>query len=373
MERKDDRGVTTKMTEFFQPYANRVFVLAPHPDDESLGCAGTIALYASSGVDVYLIIVSKGDKLETKIDNVEEIRKSETIKASKILGIKETIFLDFPDEEIDRHKDEVKEKIKELIRHYKADLIFAPFPLDPHPDHNAVSDVALSLLRDIRGIKIAFYEICNPIRFNMLIDISSVINKKKEAILSYEKSLLGIPDIFWHSIKGLNNYRSFLVKRKGFYETFWLVDSPLSDEDIVDWVTYGRSNSAAKIFISKLRQTDELIYEIQKAYGLLRSKEQEILNLKAIEEKRFAELKETLYIKETEIEKLQGLLKKANEELQQVKEDNKMLSINLELIKNSFFWRFINKFYKIRDSLLREGTKRRDIYNRIVKGIKNKI
>ena len=73
---------------------NILFVVA-HPDDEVLGCGGTIAKHVSNGDDVYVAIVTKGcEPLFTK-DSVEKVRE-ECRKADKYLGVKETIFLDFP-------------------------------------------------------------------------------------------------------------------------------------------------------------------------------------------------------------------------------------------------------------------------------------
>jgi len=335
------------MNNFLPPEAKKVLVLSPHPDDESIGCAGTTMLYSENGTEVYLVVISDGEKLETAkdINNIVEIRRSETIRAANILGIKETIFLGFPDERLDEHKVNIREEIIKIIKDINPEILYAPFPLDPHPDHRVVSEIVLSINRDFKGFKIAFYEIYNAIRFNVLVDISSVLDKKREAILSYKNSLLGIPELFWYSIKGLSAYRSLAIKKEGFYEAFWLIDGPFTDDDVIDWATFSKAESAAKIFISKLRQTDELINEMQKAYSLLTNMEGEILNLKKL-----------IYDKDEEITNL--------------KKENHKLKADLSYILDSLFWKFITKFYNIRDKLLPEETNRRDFYNKIVKRFK---
>lgn len=353
------------MTDFLPPEAKKILVLSPHPDDESIGCGGTLMLYRKKGVEVHLLITTNGEKLETEIDNIGELRKNEAINVAKFLGIKNTIFLELPDKSVQENKKDLKERVKKIIKEIEPDLIFAPFPFDPHPDHKAVSDVALELMRDIRGFKLAFYEIYNPIRFNILVDISEVIDRKKEALFSYQNSLLGMPDLFWYSIKGLNAYRSLMCKRKGYYEAFWLVDSPLSDDDVINWVSFGNAESAAKIFISKIKETDRLIHEVQEAYALLAMKEKEISNLYAIKAEK--------EILQMEFEKNQKSLNEIYRELHHVKEENELLNRNLELIKKSLFWRFMIIFYKIRDKLLPENTKRRNIYNRIINNLKKLI
>lgn len=353
------------MTDFSPPEAKKILVLSPHPDDESIGCAGTLMLYREKGVEIHLLIASNGEKLETKIENIGELRRKEAINVAKFLGIKNTIFLGLPDESIQEYKKDLKERVKKIIKEIEPDLIFAPFPFDPHPDHKAVSDVALELMRDIRGFKLAFYEIYNPIRFNILVDISEVIDRKKEALFLYQNSLLGIPDLFWYSIKGLNAYRSLVYRRKGYYEAYWLLDSPLSEDDVVNWVSFGNAESAAKIFISKIKETDRLIHELQETYTFLAMKEKEISNLHVIKVEK--------EILQKEFEKNQKSLNEIYRELHHVKEENEILKSNLELIKKSLFWRFMIIFYKIRDKLLPENTKRRNIYNWIVNNLRKLV
>jgi LmbE family N-acetylglucosaminyl deacetylase len=345
MADKDVRGPWPEMTDFFLPPANKVLLLSPHPDDECLGCGGTVFLYTEKGVDVCLAVISRGEKLEVGPENIGEIRRSEATEAAALIGIKKTVFLDFPDEKLNECKGQIKEKLTGIIKDINPDIVFAPFPLDPHPDHRSTSEVALALMRELGGFKLAFYEIYHPIRFNILVDIASVIHKKKEAVLTYRKSLLDIPEIFWHSVKGLNIYRSFLVKRESFYEAFWLIDTPVSQDEIVKWSTYDYKDTPAEIFLSKLRVADELIYELQNVHVSLERKDAEISNLN-----------ETL--KETE------------EKMLIIELENQRFKTDLELLKESLFWRFIDRFYRLRNKLLPDGTKGRNIYSRIVGRLK---
>lgn len=329
------------MTDFFPPPANKVLLLSPHPDDECLGCAGTISLYTEKGVDVCLAVISLGEKLEVGPENIGEIRRSEATEAAALIGIKKTVFLNFPDEKLNECKEQIKEKLTGIIKDFNPDIVFAPFPLDPHPDHRAASEVTMALMKELGNFKLAFYEIYHPIRFNILVDIAPVIHKKKEAVLTYRKSLLDIPEIFWHSVKGLNIYRSLLVKRESFYEAFWLIDAPVSQGEIIKWSTYDYKDTTAEIFLSKLRVADELIYELQNSHIAFGKKDAEISNLN----ERLKETEGKMRI--TEIE-------------------NQRLKTDLKLLKESLFWRFIDRFYRLRNKLLPDGTKGRNIYSRIV-------
>jgi len=327
------------------PEAKKVLILAPHPDDEILGCGGTIVLYTKNDIDVYLSFISNGEKAELKLENMAEIRRSEAAAVSDILNIKKTIFLDFPDEKISEYKEQIKEKLTGIIKDISPDLIFAPFPLDPHPDHRATSEVALSLMGEVQGFKIAFYEIYHPIRFNVLVDISSVIHKKKEAVLTYKKSLLDIPETFWYSVEGLDAYRSLLVKKKGFYEAFWLIDKPVSRDEIMKWSTFDYNDTSAEIFLSKLKVADELIYELRKAHVALERKDAEISNLS-----------QTLKERERKLLAAEG--------------EKQELEPDLNLLTSSLFWRFISRFYKARDKFLPQGTKRRNLYSKMIGRLK---
>jgi hypothetical protein len=193
---------------------------------------------------------------------------------------------------------------------------------------------------ELPGFKLAFYEIYHPIRFNVLVDISSVIQKKREAILTYEKSLLGIPEIFWYAIESLNAYRSLVYRRKSFYEAFWLIDTPVSKDEVVKWATFDYNDTPAEIFLSQLKVADKLIFELQNAYGLIETKDAEISNLRKT-------------LQETE--------RKLLEEVEKIRE----LETSLDLLMNSLSWKFIRRFYKVRDKLLPTGTRRRNLYNKM--------
>ncbi|MEW6571712.1 MAG: PIG-L family deacetylase [Nitrospirota bacterium] len=334
------------------PEAEKVLVLSPHPDDESLGCAGTITLYTQKGTEVCMVVFSQGEKLELGIDNMADVRRAETVSAARILGIKKIFFLEFPDEKLSEHKDRIKEELSKIIDETAADLILAPYPLDPHSDHKTVSEAALALMQGRHTFRIAFYEIYQPIRFNKLVDISSVIEKKEEAILTYRKSLLDIADIFWQSMEGLNRFRSFLVKKKGFYEAFWLIDRPVKKSEIVRWATFGYAEDAAEVFLSKLRVADKLMFELENAHGLIQKKDKEIAKL------------------QDAVAEIRASLEKIEKEVLDKERERQELARMLALISDSTFWKVSKKLYRLRDRLLPDGTRRRASYNKAVKILK---
>lgn len=333
------------MVDFSPPAAQRVLVLSPHPDDESLGCSGTILLYTGKGTEVYLGVISMGEKLESAQENIGDIRKSEAIATAALLGIKETIFLEFPDEEINMHQEEIKGRLSEIIKDIKPEIIFVPSPLDPHPDHKAVSEITLQIMADFPGTRLAFYEVYHPIRFNILVDISSVINKKKEAIFTYEKSLLDMPELFWYAIKGLNAFRSLVYRREGMYEAFYMINTPMSRNSIMRWATFDYPDytfkDAAEVFLSQVKVADALIFELQNVHAALDFNDKELSALK-------------------------GALDEKEKRLLELEKEKKFS----DLMKGSFAWKLATRFYEFRDKVLPSGTARRNLYNKAIERLK---
>ena len=127
-----------------------------HPDDESFGMGGTLALYASRGVDVYLVCATRGEVGEADaehmkgFDSVAEMRESELRCAAGILGLKGVYFLGYrdsgmpgtpdnkhPDSQVSHSLDEVAGRVVRYIRELKPDVVltFDPIGGYRHPDH----------------------------------------------------------------------------------------------------------------------------------------------------------------------------------------------------------------------------------------------
>lgn len=125
----------------------RVLVVAPHPDDEIIGVGGTIAKRTKAGDEVFVCIVTKGQELMFQKDFIEQGRK-ECRKADAMLGVKKTIFLDFPAvmlETVPRY--ELNRKISEIIQKIRPDEIYIPHRGDMQLDHQMVVDASMVALR----------------------------------------------------------------------------------------------------------------------------------------------------------------------------------------------------------------------------------
>lgn len=136
--------------------AKAILAVLAHPDDESFGTGGTLALYASKGYDTYYVCATRGevgtvDEEHLKgFKDIAELRTDELTRAAKILGLKGVYFLGYrdsgmpgsednkhPNAQINHSIDEVAGKVVKYIRELKPDIVltFDPIGGYKHPDH----------------------------------------------------------------------------------------------------------------------------------------------------------------------------------------------------------------------------------------------
>lgn len=217
----------------------RVLVIAPHPDDEVIGVGGTIAKRALAGDEVYVCVVTKGCMPLFSPEYVEKGR-SECRKADAMLGVKETVFLDFPAvmlETVPRY--ELNGKISDLIQRIGPDEVYIPHRGDMQIDHQIVVDAAMVGLRPkyehvVR--RIYAYETLSETGWNLpnvinefiptvYEDISDTMEKKLEAMNIFQSQLSKYPNArsigaisalsqFRGAMVGVNNAEGFMLIRE---------------------------------------------------------------------------------------------------------------------------------------------------------------
>jgi len=213
-----------------EPGKSKVVVLAPHMDDEVLGCGGTIARHVTAGSDVSVIFLTDGryggagiagrNGHEPDPHEIVDVRKAEARCAAQILGIRTLIFLDAEDSRL-RSDPLVADRLREILERDRPDIVYLPFFLEGHLDHRAANDV---LLAATRGSGLRFecrgYEVWTPLVPNCMISIDETIDLKRQALGCYQ-SQLAVTD-YLHSSIGLSAYRAMgLGSRSGrFAEAF---------------------------------------------------------------------------------------------------------------------------------------------------------
>lgn len=186
----------------------KVLVIAPHPDDEILGCGGSIAKHVDAGDKVYVAIVTKGCEPIFPESQVIKVR-GECRKADALLGVTETIFMDFPAamlESVPRY--EFNGAFIELVRRILPDIVYLPHRGDMQLDHKMTVDAAMVALRPkYQHVvkKIYAYETLSetgwdipntenefvPVLYN---DISDYLDKKIEAMNLFASQISSYPN-----------------------------------------------------------------------------------------------------------------------------------------------------------------------------------
>lgn len=125
--------------------ARSCLVIAPHPDDETLGCGSTIARLRSRGTDVRVVFVTGGGESPRpdgmSVAELITLRRAEAARALDILGVPETCIVnwDFEDGELSSHADDITFELTDLVRTTTPDQVLVTSVRDRHPDHVAVA------------------------------------------------------------------------------------------------------------------------------------------------------------------------------------------------------------------------------------------
>lgn len=185
-------------------------VIAPHCDDEVIGCAGTIAKYAERGHSVYVAILTNANMGAPELFTAESIRtvRAESIKAHKTIGVNETFFYNFPAPSLDQFPSyKISLTINSLLEKLQPQVLFIPSNSDLHLDHSVIHRCCIVSARSSKRTcvkKILAYEVMSETDLfsstigdifapNYYIDITQQIEQKKNALESYESQLYGYP------------------------------------------------------------------------------------------------------------------------------------------------------------------------------------
>lgn len=185
----------------------KILVIAAHPDDEILGCGGTIARLIQENYKVYTLILGEGltarDEKRGENINQKEIKnlKKQMYKANKILGVKNIFTYDLPDNRFDSIDllDIVKiiEKVKNTV---KPSIIFTHYEKDLNIDHQITYRAVITATRPLKDEVVKeIYSFENlsstewnyPLSFSpdLFFDIKNTINLKLKAIKEYKSEL----------------------------------------------------------------------------------------------------------------------------------------------------------------------------------------
>lgn len=183
----------------------KTIFFAPHPDDETFACGGTIALKTARGEDVGIVMMTDGRNSHSMMGIFEdpspaelvEMRRKEFEKATSILGVKREnlIFLGFEDIHLYASREAAHAEVSMILAVQNPSEVFIPARNEFHPDHISTN---LIVTRSLDGLGM------NPVAYEynviptmeprscmetIMVDISSTLAKKREAIKVYKSQL----------------------------------------------------------------------------------------------------------------------------------------------------------------------------------------
>jgi LmbE family N-acetylglucosaminyl deacetylase len=190
----------------------KILVVAAHPDDEVLGCGGTIAKHAQSGDNVYCLILGEGVSSRyksRKMAGKAELRalKADAEKAAGILGVRKLFFKDLPDNRFDTVPLlEVIKAIEEVKEKVRPDIVYTHHQGDLNIDHQITFRAVLTACRPLAGEtvrEIYSFEVPSATEWsapgrqtftpNTFVDISKTFGKKVEAMKAYKSEIREYP------------------------------------------------------------------------------------------------------------------------------------------------------------------------------------
>jgi LmbE family N-acetylglucosaminyl deacetylase len=192
-----------------------VVVVAPHPDDETLGCAGTILKHIQDGDIVHWLIVTNMNCSPIYSSEQVEKRKCEIEKVCALFNFHSLIQLNFiPALLTENDKPNLIGELNSIFLRLKANIVYFPYYQDVHSDHKIVADCVISATKSFRQptIESLFaYETLSetdhsliaqqPFSPNYFVNISSYVNKKVEILKCYQSEVFDFP--FPRSIKAV--------------------------------------------------------------------------------------------------------------------------------------------------------------------------
>jgi LmbE family N-acetylglucosaminyl deacetylase len=207
----------------------RILVISPHPDDEAIGCGGTIRKHIVDGDDVQVVFLTSGESGGHGRNEAQTIRvrERESRAARRILGIRQIHFFREPDGKL-RCTPALLHRMLKLIRQVRPAVVYVPHENEMHPDHRAAARVIRSAVKRVprRRPDVLTYEVWTPLRqMDQIVDITPFVNIKRRAIRAY-RSQCAVMD-FEAAILGLNRYRGemFCWPEGEYAEVFGTLES----------------------------------------------------------------------------------------------------------------------------------------------------
>jgi LmbE family N-acetylglucosaminyl deacetylase len=213
-----------------------VLVFAPHPDDEVIGCGGSLIYHQQKNDIITVVYITSGDAGSTEISKKElsVVREREATEGMKFIGITNLIFLQQPDGYVEYNLKNII-TITNIIRKTKPDLIYLPHSQDAHRDHfqtyllvtEAVGRAGSTAFQELEGkpwsvSTVLGYEVWTPLTtISFIRDISEYLEKKISTLQCHHSQLKNVQ--YDEATRSLNRYRGIMTQKGEYCECFQVV------------------------------------------------------------------------------------------------------------------------------------------------------
>lgn len=223
---------------------SKILVVAAHPDDETLGCGGSIARLAKEGAEVHILLLGEGMSSRYPRRSEADWKRLRRLKedarfASRLLGARSVRFEDLPDNRFDELPLlEIVKRVEKTLEELHPEILFTHHPGDLNVDHRLTFQAVLTATRPVNGClakeiyafevpsstEWAFQQLEPVFKPNVFIDVSSSIETKIRAMKRYRSESRAFPhprspaalraiSRRWGSVVGIHDAEAFELVR----------------------------------------------------------------------------------------------------------------------------------------------------------------
>jgi LmbE family N-acetylglucosaminyl deacetylase len=199
--------------------ARSVLVVAPHYDDEVLGCGGLLAQLAAAGSVVRVLFLTDGAGGAEPVGDraaYARARRAESAVAGAALGLRGSDHSGIPDGRLERHLAEAQAAIRRALLSQRPDVLLVPSPLEVSADHRAAFAAVHRLLAPLRGeddldavardLQVLVYEVNRPAHPDLLVDVGAELPRLEAAMAGYASQEARHP--YLRAARGLRRFRT---------------------------------------------------------------------------------------------------------------------------------------------------------------------
>jgi LmbE family N-acetylglucosaminyl deacetylase len=206
------KNKTPLITLLKKPLGSRILVLAPHPDDDLIGCGGTLLKHNKAGDEITVIYLTQSQKYCE--------RTQEAIKALGIIGVSKYFFLNYEENAL-HLTPSIVEEIRGVIQKVVPNIIYLPFFLERSFDHRETNRIFIEAANSFEGpLQCYAYEVWGKLYPNRIVEITEEMHLKIKA-LSFHKTQVREFNCIDMTMKLNSKRASMILKKNGYAECFY--------------------------------------------------------------------------------------------------------------------------------------------------------